>query len=183
MAGFDVDVAGIARDVEIGPPAGGEFGGALDGAIGVVGGGDQHGREFERIARKAAERRGLGRHVGVLVDIGRRDEEGSLDLGIGKRLTGRDDGVDAERMADENHRAGGHHDFALEGFEPARKGRRVPFVLLDETGVADLFDPAVLPVAGAGMAQAGNDEDVGVGGFHSSFTWGISRERARADHC
>ena len=88
----------------------------------------------------------------MLIDIGRRDEEGTFDLGIGLGLASGDDGLNAERMAHQNHGPRGHHDLAFEGFEPAGKGGRIPFVLLDEFCVADLFDPAVLPVAGAGMA-------------------------------
>ena len=172
-------MACIAGDVKIGPPAGCKLGGAFDAAIGIVGGRHQHRGESQRIGGQAAKRRGFDGDVRVLVDIGRCDEEGTFDLAVGLGLARGDNGQNAERMADKHNGPRGHHDLAFEGFEPTGEGGRVPLFLFHEFGVADLFDPAVLPVAGAGMAQPGNDQNVGVCSFHNTTTWEISGRCAR----
>ena len=74
--------------------------------------------------------------------------------------------MQASEWATKHHRAGGHDDGLLDGVDPVIEFGFVPIGLFDDGGIGQAFGPAGLPVAGAGAAQAGQDQDVGFGDFH-----------------
>src|SRR5690606_4266539 len=88
-------------------------------------------------------------------------------LRVGQIAVGRDDGGNAQRMPDKDHRACRHDDLALKRCYPVLEDGCIPLALFDESCGPDLVHPAVLPMARTGMAKAGNDKDISVCGFHA----------------
>ncbi len=75
-------------------------------------------------------------------------------------------GERAEAMGDEDDGPLGLSYSGRDGAAPIGKLRAIPVLLRDATRGRELGLPAALPMVGAGAAEAGNDEDVGIARAH-----------------
>ena len=72
----------------------------------------------------------------------------------------------AERMGDDHDGPGRGIDRRENARDPGVAPRCVPIVLLDAARGRKIGLPARLPMVGSGIAEAGNDENICVGGAH-----------------
>ena len=66
-------------------------------------------------------------------------------------------------MGNQYHGPRGHYDLALDGRDPIGEARPLPLGLFDEPTGRQALAPAPLPMAGPGIAEPGQDQDVGLG--------------------
>jgi len=107
-----------------------------------------------RDGREAFDRRGKVRSL----DVGRHDEERAVDRQRCVAGAMRD-GEAAEAVRDQHHRTAGGADAGRERLHPLATDRVEPVALHDALEVGMRFLPEALPVLGAGVAPAGDDED------------------------
>ena len=154
VARFDVDVAAVLDAHELAAPGPRIGAGQAHRAIRVVAAGHQH----AAVRQLAGEH---GRKVaqdGAALRVGRGHQQGALDArcGIGRQVRG---GNAAQAVRHDDDRFGLQQDGAGYRGHPRLAAGRDPVVLLHAHGVVQAPGPQALPVAGAGVTPAGNDDE------------------------
>ena len=154
MAGFHIDVASLLQTDKFTAPGPCIGTGQPDGAKGVVAAGHQH-----AAVRQAGigNRREVVQHRAAL-GVGRGHQQRTLDTlrHLGRDMRG---GDAAQAVRRNHHRPRGSQDGALQRSHPGRARRGDPVVLHHPHGVRQALSPQALPVAGAGVAPARNDDE------------------------
>ena len=161
-------MAAVAGIDELRAPGFGQRPGLVRRAIGVGRARDQYRAEGQGLLRDRAEIVGHAGDGALGALGGRGDQEGAGDLMRFQMLGRMRDGAAAGRMGDDDDRLSRGAHGGDDAVCPAVAGRLVPVLLLDAAGGGQLGFPAALPMVGAGARPAGDDQDVGVGGFHRS---------------
>ena len=155
VAGFDVDVAGVLQAHKLAAPGPRIGAGQAHRAIRVVAAGHQHAAVGQLLVRHGCE----VAQDGAALRVGRRHQQGALDARARPRAADawwRCNPGCARRSPPA--RAAPRWSAPSDRHPGLARGRD-PVVLLHPHGIGQALGPQALPVAGAGVAPAGNDDD------------------------
>lgn len=176
MPALQRDMAGIPGILKCRAPGFGELLRPVEGAKRIRPAGDQmrpEGQGVERDRLEITTIELLHQPVALPVRGGNQISAAYLALqvvcGMGHQDT-------AERMGDQNHRAGGRLDIGDQLLHLRLTLGLLQPGLFDEPGIGNLVAPAQEPMAGQRFSVAGNQKNIGVCDFHGAIQVGFGGE-------